>query len=224
MIQQSSQSNLDIPDDEIGVVRDLRKKRPLNIKSFAIAFFVVVLIISSFWISFFVGKALLTPVKKLPDVDFQKLDERFSEERIPLGTAEAVRMMTRESTAVYESLPVPTVEVKDAAVPEKKEMKRQDPFTPEKKIDSKPQVKAYAPKKKTPLPASVFRVRSSIFDTREKAAELLSKLGDSGFEGFTREESSGSFSVQVGVFKSRSNAERLVQQLKDKGFEGEIQE
>ncbi|MFA5104860.1 MAG: SPOR domain-containing protein [Candidatus Margulisiibacteriota bacterium] len=216
MTQHNNQTGLDIPDDEIGVVRGLKRKRPLNIRSIGIAAFVVVLIVSSFWISFFIGKILLSPAKKLPDIDFQKLDERFS--------SEAQQTVTEESHAVYSPSTVLTPEEKVSLGSEKKEPKRQNPFTPQKKAETKPAEKVLAPRKKAVVPAVVFRVRSSVFDSREKAAELVSRLGDAGFEGFARDESSGRFSVQVGVFKSRSNAERLVQQLKDKGFEGEITE
>lgn len=223
MAQQNNLMNLEIPDDDIGVVRDLRKKKPLNFKSVGIAFFVVVIVIASFWTSFFIGKALLTPIKKLPDLDFQKLDERFSEERIPLETAAGQGVVTKESLAVYDSSFV-AAEEQAAPDPEKKEVKRQNPFTPQKKTEEKPAAKAPAPTKKAAVFSGIFRVRSSVYDSREKAVELVSKLGDAGFEGFVREEISGKFSVQVGVFKNRSNAERLVQQLGAKGFEGEITE
>ncbi len=221
MAQQNSQLGLDIPDDEIGVVRDLRKKKPFNIRSLAIAVFVVVLVISSFWISFFLGKMLLTPVKKLPDIDFQKLDERFSEERIQLGAVSSEAVVTQEALPVYETSSARAVEDKEPVKTDQKEEKRQDPFSPQKKTEEKPRSKPVAPKKAVSS-SKVFRVRSSVFDSREKAAELVAKLTDSGFESFVKEESSGRFSVQAGVFKSRSNAERLVQQLRDKGFEGEI--
>ncbi len=209
MAELNSQTGLDMPDDEIGVVRNLKKKKPFNFKSLGIAVFIVILIVSSFWASFFIGKMLLTPVKKLPDVDFQKLDERFAQETIPLDPISAGQAVTEESPAVYE---VPS------AAPAEKQAPRKDPFTPEKKAEPKaPVVKKSAPAAKT-----IFRVRSSVFDSREKAAALSAKLTSAGIESFVKQESAEKFSVQAGVFKSRSNAERLVRDMKAKGFEGEI--
>jgi hypothetical protein len=211
MAELNSQTGLDMPDDEIGVVRDLRRKKPFNIKSLGIAVFIVVLIVSSFWASFFIGKMLLTPVRKLPDVDFQKLDERFAQETIPLDPMSAGQAVTEESPAVYE---VPS------AAPAEKELPRKDPFTPEKK--TAPKATAAVAK---PAPVKrLFKVSSPAFDTREKAAALSAKMSSAGFESFVKQESAGKFSVQAGLFKSRSNAERLVEQLKAKGFGGVITE
>lgn len=213
MAEDNSPTGLDMPDDEIGVVRELKKKKPLNFRSLGIAVFVVVLIVSSFWASFFIGKILLTPVKKLPEVDFQKLDERFSEETVPLEQLGGQKPVTEESPAVYETAAAVAKEK-----PEEKKEERKDPFTPEKKPQPSPSVTS----KRTAASGGLFRVRSSVFDSREKAAALVSRLSSEGFESFVKEESNGKFSVQAGVFKSRSNAEGLVQQLKAKGFEGEI--
>lgn len=211
MAELNSQTGLDMPDDEIGVVRDLKKKKPFNLKSLGITVFIVILIVSSFWASFFIGKMFLTPVRKLPDVDFQKLDEMFAQETIPPDPMSAGQAVTEESPAVYE---VPS----DA--PAEKELPRKDPFTPEKK--TAPKATAAAAK---PAPVkSLFKVSSPAFDTREKAAALSAKMSSAGFESFVKQESAGKFSVQAGLFKSRSNAERLVEQLKAKGFEGVITE
>jgi len=220
--------NLEPIDDEIGVVRDLRrKKKPIRLKTIGFGILVVLLVVSSFWVSFFIGKSLLSPAKRLPEMDFEKLDAQFDEARAAIEpvTGEASVMPTVESTPVKE-----TVEEKPAApepvkTPEaKKEVVKKDLFYPPKKTVAKTAAVAAAKPKAASVSSSakLFRVQTPLLDGKDKTVDIMKNLEGAGFEVYARDEGSGKFTIQMGAFKKRSNAENLLDQLKSKGFSGEI--
>lgn len=221
--------NLEPIDDEIGVVRDLRrKKKPLRLKTIGFGILVVLLVVSSFWVSFFIGKSLLAPAKRLPEMDFEKLDAQFEEARAALEsvTGEASVMPTVESAPVKETAEKKPAVAEPAKAPEvKKEVVKKDLFYPPKKTVAKTAaIPAVKPKAASVTSSSVklFRVQTPLLDGKDKTVDIMKNLEGAGFEVYARDEGSGKFTIQMGAFKKRSNAENLLDQLKSKGFSGEI--
>jgi len=218
--------NLEPIDDEIGVVRDLRrKKKPLRLKTIAFGILVVLLVVSSFWVSFFIGKSLLAPAKRLPEMDFEKLDAQFEEARAALEpvTGEASVMPTVESVPVKEAVEEKPAVTEPAKTPEvKKEVVKKDLFYPPKKAVSKVAVSKPKGASVTSSSAKLFRVQTPLLDGKDKTVDIMKNLEGAGFEVYARDEGSGKFTIQMGAFKKRSNAENLLDQLKSKGFSGEI--
>ena len=61
----------DDPENDIGIGTDLkrREERQESAKKTWLAVFVLALVVCSFWLSFFLGSKILSPVKKLPEID-----------------------------------------------------------------------------------------------------------------------------------------------------------
>jgi len=189
--------------DEIGVARGLRKKKSsFSFKGLATVLMIAALVIVSFWLSFLIGKRILSPMRQVPKAEPQKTETYRVPEDLPVYAAPA----PKEKAGPDEAVP----EVKQV----KKVVIKKDPF--------------FAAKKKTAATVnkgsgSLYKVRTSIAESKEKAFEIMKGLKEKGFdEAFAHELGGGKFSVQAGAFKLKANAEKLIKELKEKGFDGKI--
>lgn len=207
-------------EDELGIGKRIRRKKsPVSLAGIGLVILVIVLVIGSFWVSFYIGKKILTPKKMLPEMSgFEtKLDEQKSE---------------------LPKFFIPEKKVSKVALTEKKkEVVKKDPFFPEKKkkvtkkviktVAVKPVKKESAATAKTKAvvtetEAKLFKVQVMVVDSKDKALEEMKKLEAKGMEVYANDTGDGKFSVQAGAFKNKANALKIVNDLKAKGFSGKI--
>ncbi len=230
-------------NEEIGLGKEITKKRSASpMKAFTYIIVVIALVLGSFWLSFMVGKSILSPIRKLPEIDTVKKETLDIPEQ---KVAAALQTSTPEELSFPElapATPTPPVE-KPVAKPEVKKVVEEKVTTPAPAPVVK---KVVVPKKKTPKAVSreivgdkesvkvvskvitaktdvktIYKVRVTRADTKEKSENALAELKSSGFDAFVKDVNGEKF-IQTGVFKSRANAEKLLDQLKAKGFGGEV--
>lgn len=158
----------------------------------------VAVVVASFWVSFRLGKSILMPVKKTP--------ERKIEAAIPEAPA-SIKALQRLQEAM-------------SAEARKKEAKKlARAAKPQLRAVRKPLCRVQ--KRKVAAGKGYYKVQAGWFADKEKAAELASRLKDSGFEVYQR-KISGGWRVQAGAYKTKSTAEALRKKLKDKGFDSSL--
>jgi len=211
--EQMPQNDLSsFEDDDIGIGKKLKKDRSgLSVRGIVFVLLVILLIIASFWISFLVGRKLLSPAKQIQELEHLKpVEEVQLPEANPVKDLPSPVKPKMPASPVME-IPEPAEPVVPAVVP---------PAAKPKVVKKKAPVKAVAV---VEYEKETYVVRAGSFDTRDEAAGVVEKLRGEGFEAFQKPAGS-SYVVQVGVFKSRENARKLVDELKAKGFEGKIVE
>ncbi len=224
---------LDSREEEIGVAKELMKKDRSLSKRFFYALIVVILIVGSFWGSFYIGRLILSSTKNLPESEFEQLDEQFAQQNAPVySTSESeVVMSTIEMTAVETGEnPVSSKQTSEASFSkvasknpfvESKEVPKTNKTAPQKEFTaSNPRSSNIA--KSVSAKSKTYIVRSSIFDDKDQAKELAEKISSDGFETFVKEVRPGIYFVQFGVFKSYENAKKLANQLSDFGYKAVI--
>jgi cell division protein FtsN len=149
------------------------------------------IIAGSFWLSFFLGKRILSPTKEAvqPKIDIEL------EETKPADLERALKELEEK-----EEVTAPIV------IPEKK-------IVVEKSAPAKTTpVKIAAAKS-----GMLYKVIAGTFSGKTQAASQANKLKAIGFETFVRQFKDG-FRVQAGAFLSKSNAQSLIDSLRKKGF------
>ncbi len=216
--------SLEPMDDEIGIGQKIMPKA--NVFSFKTVFvlvLIVVLVIGSFWISFLLGRQILSPLRKLPEIDYSAVQKSLDEPK------PAVPQVQEQPAVVEEEL---SEEPAAVVVPEvKKTVPAKKPAAPAVKPAPAEDMDDDIPESPIPetavAPASsgLYRVQVTTTKTKDDALAIMKDLKAGGFETFARDLGAGKgFSVQVGVFKSKKNADILIEQLKSKGFSGSISE
>ncbi len=183
-------------DDEIGVAKDLGRRRSSDfgwLKNIFVAFLLVGIVVGSFWISFLIGKRVLTPVKPLK-----------SEKVVPIEEDVLIFSEETEPPAPVVEKPAPKPEPK----PEPKEVAEPSPIT--------------QPKTASTIPIKYYKVHVGSFASRAQASSYAEKLKSAGYPTYVKEVGSSAWTVQVGAFNLRSQAESLVGSLKTKGFGSSI--
>jgi cell division protein FtsN len=188
---------------------------PNWIKNILMTLLLVALVVSSFWISFSIGKKMLTPVRKLPSaylvtpeatpglpiIDNQKVSIEVDGLNVPIPPPPPIKNIP-EPQANPMPLPAPIV---PAAAPA---------------ITSHPK----ALKKTTAMPAALsgkYVVQTGLFSKKSNAQNLINGLAEKGFEG--RIEKAGKYlRVVVGDNLSLSTASEWRDRLVEAGFEAQL--
>ncbi|MFC1540511.1 SPOR domain-containing protein [Candidatus Margulisiibacteriota bacterium] len=152
-------------------------------------------IVSSFWVSFNLGKRLLVPVRKLPQ---RNIEIALPEPPAVIAALEEFE----EVTVVAEEDLSPLVKVVE---------------TP-KAAQPKPEPKPTVSRTVAPSGAKYYKVQAGVFSDKANAFSQAQKLKASGFETFIRKVSQG-WRVQAGAYFSKQWALNLQSSLKAKGFE-----
>ena len=198
----------DFDDDEIGIGRNIKKRQRGSgaAKGALIAFFLVFLVIGSFWVSFLIGKRMLVPARS-----FQKV-EALDSEVIPVPVAPKVPVPAPKAEKIeYPNLNA-VAEVKKPEIRIKKKI-----VVPVSAVK-----KEVAPEEPAVKDDSYYKVEAGLFSSKADAIEKMKELEAQGFEVFAKEASAGSWRVQAGAFKTRDKAEKVIADLKAKGFSGKI--
>lgn len=204
--------------DEIGVARGIRKKKSsISFKGVGVVFLIVALVIGSFWLSFLIGKRIMSPMKQLPKAQMPGIETYKVPEGLPVYDAPKSEVTAPPEEKMPEkAVPMPPKPVKKVVI-------KKDPFFAKKKEAAKE--KAKKAKAETVKAASeiLYKVRTAIAGSKEKAVTIGKELKEKGFdEIFVYDLGSGKYSVQVGVFRKKENAEKMLKDLKTKGFDANI--
>ncbi len=226
MPEFSKKININIddgPEDDIGVASELKRQEERSevIRKTWIGLSVLILVVGSFWMSFYLGSKILSPVKRLPEIQVPSPIEEMNDRSASFGTT--VTKEKSEQVAIPEELKAPpekAVRASDIA-PAIREMKAEIAKPEVRKLIT-PVVKKAVMKKKEPVSSKSVKVRVAVASDKETADAIIRKLADKGFEAFAKKMEDGSLSVQAGVFKTRSNAQKLAGELKDNGFPAEL--
>ena len=185
-------------DEEKGLAKDVRKRSSSNfgwLKNIFVALLLVGIVVGSFWISFLIGKRVLTPVKSLRSEKVAPIKE--------LSTPLVVEEIDIEEETVE---PKPKLEPEPMPAPES---------------STKPTaVKEPAPA--TTVVSKYYKVRVGSFTTSTAASDAEKRLKNAGFPTYVRKLGSGKWTIQVGAFAKKSQSDSLAGQLKAKGFESTV--
>lgn len=166
------------------------------IRSLLLFVLLIGIIVSSFWVSFLLGKRILVPVKKIPERRFEVVAPESRPTPAALQRLEEVMLEEEEKIAVEE------VEAAQAE--------------PAKVAEPKP-----AEGKPSSGTKHYFKVQAGVFSSKSNALALERKLNASGFATYTKKVTNG-WRVQVGAFYKKSHAQHLQSSLSAKGFESTI--
>jgi cell division septation protein DedD len=196
--------------DEIGIGRGLRKKKsPLSLKGAGVALLIVCLVIGSFWLSFLIGKRILSPMRQAPKAEPQNIETYKIPQSLPVYDAPKAKEPKKIG-------PLPVKPVKKVVI-------TKDPFFKKKKEAVKKKAEKAKKEAVKAVSDGLYKVRAAVAESKEKAVKLMKDLKDKGFdEVFAHDAGGGNYTVQAGAFKSRANAEKLLKELKEKGFDGKI--
>ena len=164
-----------------------------NLFVFAVLILVVV---SSFWISFQLGKRILLPVKNL-------------EEKIEVNIPEPPPII-KPLQAAPEIIGVVPTEAKPA-----------EPIAEPKLVETKPAPKPIKVKVAAAAGRHFYKIQAGLFTEKIKASELADKILGSGFEIYLKRVGEA-WRVQVGAFKTKGEANAIQSALSGKGFKSEI--
>ncbi len=167
------------------------------IKSVLLFVLLIGIIVSSFWVSFLLGKRILVPVKKIPERRFEVVAPVGQPTPAALQRLEEVMLEEEERAAAQEE-----------AVAEKTE--------PVKTAEPKP-----VAEKPSTGSKHYYKVQAGVFSDRENALALAERLQTNGFATYTKKVTNG-WRVQVGAFYKKSQAQHLQSSLSTKGFESTI--
>jgi len=166
------------------------------IKSLLLFVLLIGIIVSSFWVSFLLGKRILVPVKQIP--------ERKFEVAAPVGQPTPAALQRLEEVMLEEE--------QRAAVREVEE------------VETEP-VRIMEPAPVAPKPSAgekhYYKVQAGVFSSKDNALALADRLHASGFATYIKKLENG-WRVQVGAFYRKSQAQHLQGSLSAKGFESTI--
>lgn len=212
--EQRQQSNLSsFEDEEIGIGRQFKKDRTkLSVRGLVFVLVVILLVICSFWISFLVGRKLLTPenqikeLEQLGHVEEVELPKHVTPEKKPARKIEPVPPVM---PVIEEPVPAPAI-VKPAVKKPAKAKAVKRPVPAEEEVSE-------------PVSSGLYTVRAGSAGNKEDAVNMVEKLRADGIEAFQK-ESGGTYVIQAGVFRSKANAQKLVDELEAKGYKAKIVE
>ena len=165
------------------------------IKNLLLFVLLVAIIVSSFWVSFLLGKRILVPVKKTP------------KQRIELALPES-----GPSPAALQRLEEVMIE----------EIEKDSSPAAAAKAEPKKVVKPKAIKKVYSQKAErYYKVQAGVYSDIDNAKERAKKLQTIGFATYIKKVSKG-WRIQVGAFYKKVQALHLQSSLSAKGFESTI--
>ena len=185
-------------DEEKGLAKDVRKRSSVSfgwLKNIFVALLLVGIVVGSFWISFLIGKRVLTPVK-------------------PLRSEKVTPIKEPDTALVVEEIVIEEEPIAPKPRPQPEPMPTPEPST--KSTEVKEPVPA------VPSVTRYYKVRVGSFTASAAAADTEKKLKAAGYPTYVKKVSAGKWSIQVGAFAKKSQADSLVGQLKKKGFESTV--
>lgn len=164
-------------------------------------------IVTSFWISFRLGKRILVPANNKTDKKIEVVVPKPPPAIAKLNKLEDLKhVVVDEEVAELVSEDEEVVEEKVAEVVVAKPVPKPKP---------KPEPR---PEPKIADNTEFYKVQAGIFALREGAMELFKKLDANGFEALVIKTSRG-WRVQAGAFRNQAYAKDLQSSLKAKGFD-----
>ena len=177
-------------DDEIGVAKDIKRGSSSDfgwLKNIFVALLLVGIVVGSFWISFLIGKRVLTPVKPLKSEKVIPIEERV--------------MVIEEEVAEEKPIVMPEPKPEPKPAPESEPAPLVSPKPPEPQVskyykvhvgsfDNSSSANSYGSRLKSSgfptyvkkLDSGIWTVQTGAFKLRSQAETLVSKLRAKGFE------------------------------------------
>ena len=205
------------------------------LKNLFLLLVLIVLIVACFWVSFLLGKRILTPPKRVAPVELSMA----TFEALP--TSDHLKKLAIEATKEVENIPI-TLEaiakVKKAIVKKtqaskttykfpvtpivsqqvKKEVQPQKIVQKPKSLTAKKVIQPVAAKTTTRKTVGYYKVQVGLFGSRAAADTTGKKIQTAGFDSYVKKLTNG-WRVQAGAFKTKAEADRLKASLKAHGFQ-----
>lgn len=185
-------------------------------------FILLAVVVSSFWISFQLGKRIIMPVKKSPE---NRLNVAMPEPP-PSNKAllELEMALSAEAKKVSQKIPdVPKVLAVKTQVAKAVTTTLIEPSISEHLVAKAAPVRRSVPKviSQPKRVNQYYKVQAGYYAERDSAQELIDKLQSNGYATYLKKVGSG-WRVQVGAFKTQKEAAGLRGALLSNGFSSEI--
>ncbi|MBU0574377.1 MAG: SPOR domain-containing protein [Candidatus Margulisiibacteriota bacterium] len=161
------------------------------LKNILLVVLLIAIIVASFWVSFLVGKQMLSPVKQNP----------LRGETSPLVESEDKMTFEVVTETIVSGETTSKVQPEKTKIPEVKE----------KVVPAKTVARA-------PAASAVYKVQAGAFSSYTNAVNLKDTLLSSGYPAVV-EKSGGLWKVKIGPYYSYASARSSAERLTAKGYE-----
>jgi len=163
------------------------------VRSLLVLVFLIIVVVASFRISFYLGQKMLFPAKRSPDKIVVPVPE-------PPASIKALQRLQEVMSGEVKTKPCPAKAVRQPVRTNRTE---------------KP-ARHWAPRR-----SGYYKVEAAVYADKGTAAELASKIAAKGFSVFVKKVAGG-WRVQVGAYKTRSGAEAQQRQLSGQSIQARI--
>jgi cell division septation protein DedD len=199
------------------------------LKNAAILLVLLLVVMASFWVSFQLGKRILSPAKNSPEKisivlpepppSLKALQKALSAEASMPPKKTGLKMMAMPKALAVA--PAPVVAPKPIVTTKPVPVKISEPVKA-KTVAAKPPKEAVAAKAVVVAPANhYYKVQAAVLKSKDSAATYANKVKAAGFSTYVKKTAAG-WRVQVGAFKTKSEAEKLQKKLTAKGFTAKV--